>query len=86
MNFQNYLLDEQVLRPEWVPQMKAEFTAQIEAEIEKVFSEPDIIPNIETELADMYKPHNFTTFQPSNITILPHENSIRYTRDRQRAH
>jgi len=67
------LLDENVLRPEWIPQMKAEFTALIESEIEKVFSEPDIIPNVETEVRDMYKPHNLPTLQPpivigANIT------------------
>jgi len=66
-NFENYLLTEGVLRPDWIPQMRAEFMAQIESEIEKVFGEPDIIPNVETELADMYKPYNFPTFQPSNI-------------------
>jgi 2-oxoisovalerate dehydrogenase E1 component len=68
MNFQNYLLDEQVLRPEWVPQMKAEFTAIIEIEIEKVFSEPEIIPNAETELQDMYKPYKFPAFQPNGTS------------------
>ena len=67
-NFETYLLDELVLRPEWVPQMKAEFTTLIDTEIEKVFSEPDIIPNTETELADMYKPYKFTTVQPNNIS------------------
>jgi 2-oxoisovalerate dehydrogenase E1 component len=66
-NFENYLLKENVLRPEWIPQMKAEFAAQIETEIEKVFSEPDIVPDMETEVQDMYKPHNFTTLQPYNI-------------------
>src|SRR5580698_9370992 len=40
-NFETFLLDELVLRPEWVPQMKAEFTTLIDTEIEKVFSEPD---------------------------------------------
>ncbi len=38
----------------------------IDIEIEKVFSEPDIIPDLETEIADMYKPYNFPTLQPSN--------------------
>lgn len=66
-NFENYLLDERVLRAEWLPQMREEFTALIESEIEKVFGEPDIIPNIETEVQDMYKPSNIPTFQPSNI-------------------
>lgn len=67
-NFENYLLDENVLRPEWIPEMKKEFFTQIESEIERVFNEPDIIPNVETELKDMYKPYSFPAFQPS---ILP---------------
>lgn len=67
-NFERYLLDQNVLRPEWVPQMRAEFTTLIESEIERVFSEPDIIPDAAVELADMYKPHNVPTFQPSNIS------------------
>lgn len=65
-NFEQYLLDEKVLRPEWLPQMRKEYSALIESEIEKVFSEADIIPEVETELADMYKPHNLPTLQPSN--------------------
>jgi len=67
-NFETYLLTEGVLRPDWIPQMRTEFMAQIESEIEKVFSEPDIIPNVETELADMYKPYTLSTFQPSNLS------------------
>ncbi len=68
-NFERYLLSEGVLKPEWIPQMKAEFATQIETEIEKVFSEADIIPDVETEIRDMYKPYNFPTFQPSNFKI-----------------
>ncbi|MFI5138898.1 MAG: thiamine pyrophosphate-dependent enzyme [Sphingobacteriales bacterium] len=67
-NFENYLLEEKVLRPEWLPQMRQEFNAQIEAEIEKAFSEPDIIPNPETEIRDMYKPYNVPAIQHSNLT------------------
>lgn len=67
-NFENYLLDENVLRPEWIPEMKKEFFTQIESEIERVFNEPDIIPNVQTELKDMYKPYSFPAFQPSNIS------------------
>jgi 2-oxoisovalerate dehydrogenase E1 component len=57
-NFEKYLLDEHVLRPEWLPQMRREFTSLIESEIEKVFSEADIVPDVETEMRDMYKPYN----------------------------
>lgn len=67
-NFENYLIEEQVLRPEWVPQMKTEFITLIESEIEKVFGEPDIIANVQAELADMYKPYHFKTVQPYNKT------------------
>ncbi len=67
-NFEQFLLDERVLRAEWIPQMRKEFIALIEADIEKVFNEPDIIPNVLTEVQDMYKPSNFPTFQPSSIT------------------
>ena len=66
-NFERYLLSEGVLKPEWIPQMKAEFVAQIETEIEKVFSEADIIPDVETEIRDMYKSYSFPSFQPSDI-------------------
>jgi len=62
VNFEKYLLDEQVLRPEWPQIIKAEFGKLIDAEIEKAFSEPDIVPNINTEVADMYKPYSLPAF------------------------
>jgi 2-oxoisovalerate dehydrogenase E1 component len=63
-NFEKYLLDEQVLRPEWVPYLRNEFTKLIDAEIEKVFSEPDIIPHIQTEVDSMYRLYSMPK-QPS---------------------
>src|ERR1700760_3177673 len=51
-NFENYLLHEGVLLPEQILQTRAAFTAQIESEIEKVFNEPDIIPDTDTEVQD----------------------------------
>ncbi|GAC1312387.1 MAG: dehydrogenase E1 component subunit alpha/beta [Mucilaginibacter sp.] len=66
-NFENFLIDEQILRPEWIPQMKSEFNAMIEAEIEQVFSEPEIVPDAITEIRDMYKPYHLPTLQPSNL-------------------
>ena len=56
-NFEKYLLDGHILRQEWLPKMRAEFTGQLEADIEKVFGEPDIVPDPALELADMYKPY-----------------------------
>ena len=65
-NFEKFLLDEGCLRPEFIQVIKHGFTTLIDIEIEKVFSEPDIIPDLQTEIRDMYKPYNFPTFQPSN--------------------
>ncbi|MGZ3750706.1 MAG: alpha-ketoacid dehydrogenase subunit alpha/beta, partial [Mucilaginibacter sp.] len=66
-NFEKFLLAENVLTPESIEVTKKGFTALIDIEIEKVFNETDIIPDIATEVADMYKPFDFTTLQPSNI-------------------
>lgn len=65
-NFERFLLDEDVLNHESIQVIKNEFTTMIDTEIEKVFSEPDIVPDAETELKDMYKPFNPPTFQPSS--------------------
>jgi 2-oxoisovalerate dehydrogenase E1 component len=56
--FEKFLLDEEVLRPEWVLYLRKEYTALIDAEIEKVFSEPDIIPHLQTEVQNMYRLYN----------------------------
>ena len=55
-NFEKFLIDEFVLRPEWPQFIRNEFTKVIDIEIEKAFSEPDIVPNESTEVADMYRP------------------------------
>ena len=56
-NFESYLLKEGVLSENMIKQIRSEFISGMDAEITKVFSEPDIIPNAETEIWDMYKPY-----------------------------
>jgi 2-oxoisovalerate dehydrogenase E1 component len=73
-NFEKFLLDEGILTEEAIQVTKKGFTTLIDIEIEKVFSEADIIPDMATEIADMYKPYNLSTLQPSNNT----KTSIRY--------
>ncbi|MBS1521759.1 MAG: dehydrogenase E1 component subunit alpha/beta [Bacteroidetes bacterium] len=65
-NFEKFLLDEGALTEESIKVIKGGFTTMIDIEIEKVFSEPDIVPNEELELRDMYKPSNLPILQPSN--------------------
>jgi len=63
-NFETYLLAQQVLRPEWVPYLKNEFTTLIDAEIEKVFKEPDLVPHVQTELDSMYRLYSPPKHEP----------------------
>jgi 2-oxoisovalerate dehydrogenase E1 component len=64
-NFEKYLLNEGILLPNWIPIIKKEFTTLIESEFEKVYSEADIVPDVETEIADMYRSYQFPATQPS---------------------
>jgi len=63
-NFENYLLSEGVLQPELVPMIKKEMITLIESEFEKVYSQADIVPDVETEIRDMYQPYQFPAAQP----------------------
>ena len=65
-NFEQFLLNEGVLDAEKIKVIKSGFTSMIDIQIERVFNEPDIIPDPAIEIADMYKPYNFSTLQPSN--------------------
>jgi 2-oxoisovalerate dehydrogenase E1 component len=65
--FEKYLLQEQVLRPDWVPYLRNEFTKLIDAEIEKVFNEPDIIPHIQTEVDSMYRLYSMPKHAPYEV-------------------
>jgi 2-oxoisovalerate dehydrogenase E1 component len=66
-NFEKYLLNERVLLPEWIPLIRKEFTALIASEFEKVYGEADIVPDVETEVADMYRPYRFPADQPPAV-------------------
>jgi 2-oxoisovalerate dehydrogenase E1 component len=65
--FEKFLVEEQVLKPEWIPHLRNEFISIIEAEVEKVFKEPDIVPNIETEAADMYSKYDMVRQEVSDV-------------------
>lgn len=67
--FEQYLLEEKVLRQEWVPYLRAEFAKLIETEIEKVFSEPDIVANIDTEINDMYRHYVAPQHEASGVLV-----------------
>jgi 2-oxoisovalerate dehydrogenase E1 component len=71
--FENFLISEEILRPEWIPYLRGEFLKEIDPIIENVLNEKDIRPNIFTELGDVYKPSTRPTFKLSGKS-----NVIRY--------
>lgn len=54
-NFEQYLLKEGVLTEDSIRIIKKGFATMIDMEIESVFKEPDIIPDPNTEILDMYQ-------------------------------
>jgi 2-oxoisovalerate dehydrogenase E1 component len=56
VNYENYLLEQNVLNAELIKTIRAEIKAEIDLGVEEVLNEPDIVPDTATELADVYKP------------------------------
>lgn len=67
-NYENWLLAEGVLTAQKVEEIRAAIKAEIEAGLEEGFAEPDITPNTEEELADVYVPYTHQTTTPANAT------------------
>jgi 2-oxoisovalerate dehydrogenase E1 component len=68
-NFEKYLLAEGVLFKDMIPVIRKEFTTLIETEIEKAYAETDIVPDVATEVQDMYKPYSFPAIQPKSSPV-----------------
>lgn len=76
-NFEQYLLGEQILRPEWIPYLKNELTPVIDKEVESVFRERDIAPFAERELADVYQYYKAKpTAQPGTVSEMRYLDAI----------
>ena len=67
-NFEQFLLHEGALTHEVIQVIRNGFATMIDAEIEKVFNEPDIIPDMETEIQDMYRSYHPHVIQPFGNT------------------
>ena len=55
-NYETFLISEGYLTPELKKNIETEILAQLNAGIEAVFSEPEIEPNLQEELNDVYAP------------------------------
>lgn len=63
-NFENYLLSENVLNEDAIATIKSKFKAEIEADVELAFNEPEPIANDATELDDMFYPYQQNVVAP----------------------
>ena len=53
-NFEQYLLNEYILREVWIPYLKDVFAPVIERDVEAAIREKDPVPNAAREVADMF--------------------------------
>lgn len=58
-NFERYLQDEGVLNHEIIDEIRTSFKKEIDEGVESVLNEPEIIPNTDFELNDVYAPASF---------------------------
>ena len=65
-NFEHYLKEKAILSEEIEQQYKKEIIAEINEHLQRAFDEEKIIPNLETELKDVYKPFKYQETKPSS--------------------
>jgi len=67
-NYEHYLLEEKLLNPKKIEEIKTQITNDIKEEWEEAYQEEKIIPNVDTELKDVYAPFDFKATQPKSET------------------
>jgi 2-oxoisovalerate dehydrogenase E1 component len=67
-NFEQYLLDQQVLTAEKIAEVTAVYKKQIDLEVESAFLEPEPTADSQVELADMYYPYSSEISRPATQT------------------
>ncbi|SMO37157.1 alpha-ketoacid dehydrogenase subunit alpha/beta [Solitalea koreensis] len=65
-NFEKYLIEQGIINQEFIDSLRSRIKTDIESAIDIAFAEPDIIPNTEEELADMYAPYDEVAIEPSS--------------------
>jgi len=67
-NFEQYLLDEGFLAQAEMDKMKKAIKKEIQEAVDVMEDEPDVVPSLETEMADVYAPYHQITTPPSQPT------------------
>jgi len=65
-NFETYLLQENKITSAEIEDFKAAYTTDIQEGLQIAFDEPEIIPDLENELADVYKSFEYKAIEPTS--------------------
>jgi 2-oxoisovalerate dehydrogenase E1 component len=65
-NFETYLHQENKITSAEIEDFKAAYTTDIREGLQIAFDEPEIIPDLETELADVYKSFEYKAIEPTS--------------------
>jgi 2-oxoisovalerate dehydrogenase E1 component len=65
-NFEAYLLQENKITSAEIEDFKAAYITDVQDALQIAFDEPEIIPDMETELADVYKPFKYKAIEPTS--------------------
>ena len=65
-NFEVYLLQEKLITQSEIDDFKEAFKNDIQDGLQLAFDEPAIIPDLKTELADVYKPFEYIASEPTS--------------------
>jgi 2-oxoisovalerate dehydrogenase E1 component len=66
LNFETYLLQEKIITTDEIDRFKSAFNKDIQNGLQIAFDEPEIIPNLQTELVDVYKSFEYSAIEPSS--------------------
>lgn len=65
-NFETFLLQEKTITTDEIDRFKLGYNKDIQNGLKIAFDEPEIIPDLQTELADVYKPFEYSAIEPSS--------------------
>ena len=65
-NFETYLLKENIITEDEIEAFKTAYKKDIQDGLQLASEEPEIVPDLETELADVYKPFEYIASEPTS--------------------
>lgn len=67
-NFEKFLIEQEIIDEDFANDIRYQFKKEIDHAIEVAFSEPDILPDTETEMRDMYAPYTYSEISATSNT------------------